>query len=200
LIENIQLSLKFTNDQKANYLFSLTEKRIEEIQSSPSPSIVRLYEKHYQYLDRLTAKVENKEEVANRIEENSLRQQFVLADAYNKAPENAKGAILNAQENSSKQVARTIGRVKGAESAQEYLERVEMIQQLEKVGQMELLDRAEMESVPNTDPSQNSPKDLKGTNPLMQGQDLNPIIEGKNGGKNIEPAAPIEMNAPAEQN
>ncbi len=199
LKENIQLSLSFSKEQKLNYLLSLTDKRVEEMESNPTPSVVRLYEKHYQYLDKLALQMENKERVAERIEENSLRQQMVLAKVYNQVPESAKGAIINAQENSSKHVARTVGVIEGQQKAQEYVQQVAMIQQAEKMGQVEQLP---MEGSPNANPSEVTPKELKGANPLMPGQNLNiqnPSLEGQEGGSKMEQETPAEIQAPAGQ-
>jgi hypothetical protein len=199
-LENVQISLRFSNAQKLEYLFTLTDKRVEEMKDSTTPAVIRLYEKHYQYLDRLASLMENKEEVTARIEANSLRQQAVLAGVYIKAPEEAKDAIVSAQENSSKHVARTIERVEGPQRAQEYIGRVETIQKLEKMGQAELIEQLPMEGSPNANPSEAAPKEIKGTNPLLPGQDLNTINAGQDGGQGMEPAGQIEMNAPAGQN
>ncbi len=178
----------------------MTEKRVEEMKDTTNPAVTRLYEKHYQYLDRLASLVENKEAAAARIEANNLRQQAVLAEVYIKVPEEAKDGILSAQENSSKQVARTIERVSGPQEAQEYIDKIETIQQLEKIGQVERVEQLPMEGSPNADPSQATPKEIKGVNPLLPGQDLNQINQGQDGGQGMEPAGQVEMNAPAGQN
>lgn len=198
--ENVQISLRFSNQNKLEYVLRLTDKRVEEMKESPSPEVIRLYEKHYQYLDRLSSSMENKEEVIKRIKENSLRQQVVLAKVYVQVPDQAKDAIIGAQENSSKHVARTIERIEGSQEAQEYIGKVETIQQLEKTGQIERIEQLPMEGSPNADPSQAVPKEIKGTNPLLPGQDLNQINQGQGGGQGGEPAGQIEMNAPAGQN
>lgn len=199
-IENVQILLRFSNQNKLEYVLGLTDKRVEEMKESPSPEAIRLYEKHYQYLDRLSSLMENKEEVIKRIKENSLQQQVVLAKVYVQVPDQAKDAIIDAQENSSKHVARTIERIEGPQEAQEYIGKVETIQQLEKTGQIERIEQLPMEGSPNADPSQAVPKEIKGTNPLLWGQDLNQINEGQDGGRGGEPAEQLEMNAPAGQN
>ncbi len=199
-LENVQISLRFSNEKKLEYIFTLTDKRVEEMKNSPNVNLTRLYEKHYQYLDRLASLMENKEEVAKRIKENSLRQQAVLAGVYEKVPEQAKEAIINAQENSSKHVARTVERVEGQQKAQEYAQVVATIQKLEKLGQTERIEQLQMETNPNADPGAATIKEIKGGNPLSPGQGLNVINEGKNGGQGAEPAVQIQMNAPAGQN
>jgi hypothetical protein len=196
-LENIQLSLKFSSENKLNYLLTLTDKRVEEMKDSSSPTIIKLYENHYQYLDKLSEQMENKEEISQRIRENSLRQQAVLAGVYEQVPDQAKEAILGAQENSSKHVARTVERVEGTQAAKEYTAKVEAIQQLEKAGQIEQL---QMEASPNANPGEASIKEIKGGNPISPGQDLNVINEGKDGGQGTAPGVQIQMNAPAGQN
>ncbi len=195
--ENILLSLSFTNENKFSYLLSLTEKRVEEMKNYTNPAVTNLYEKHYQYLDSLAGQMDNKEKVAERIRENSLRQQTVLAEVYVKVPDQAKEAILNAQENSSKHVAKTIEKVEGPQKAQAYIQQVATIQQVEKIGQIQQMEQAPMEGSPNGDPSKSIPKELKGTNPGLPGQNLNeqnPGLPGQAGGNKMEPAAPVEKN------
>ncbi len=198
--------MTFSKEQKIDYLLQLTERRIEEIGNSPSPVVTSRYEEHFQKLNELSGQAQNREQAAERIREASLRQQEVLGRVYNQVPEPAKEAIINAQENSSKHVERTIGAVEGSKKAQEYIKRVERIQQLEKLGQLERLEPAPMEGSPNADPSQSTPRELKENKGLLPGQELkqtNPGLneqEGGGGGGRMEPAAPIEMNAPAGQN
>ncbi len=198
-MENIRLSLNFSNEKKLSYLFALTDKRVTEMENSSSPALTRLYEKHYQYLDKLASQMENKNEVAARIRENNLRQQEVLAKVYEQVPESAKTGIINAQENSSKHVAKVVERVEGAQNAEEYLQMVTAIQQLEKLGQIELLEQAPLESAPNADPSQNTPKNLQESKGLLPGQGQNPLNsalenQGGNNGSQMEPATPAEKN------
>jgi hypothetical protein len=203
--ESVRLFFTFSKEEKLNYLLQLTERRVEEIEDTPSPAVVSRYEEHFQKLNELSSQAQNREQAAERIREASLRQQEVLARVYNQVPEPAKEAILNAQENSSKHVERTIEAVEGSKRAQEYIKRVERIQQLEKLGQLERLEPAPMEASPQTDPSQSTPQELRGTSPLREGQELRPInpaleSQGDSGGNRIEPVQPIQRNAPASQN
>lgn len=198
--ENIRLSLNFSKEKKLDYLLTLTEKRVEEMEGAPTPAVTRLYEKHYQSLDKLANQMENKEVVAERIRENSLRQQATLAKVYVQVSEPAKEAIIKAQENSSKHVAQTIERVGGVPKAEEYVQQVAVIQQLEKLGQLEQVERVLQEDSPNADPATATPRELKGTNSLLPGQGLNPTNQGQDGGQGMEPAGQVEMNAPAGQN
>ncbi len=204
--ESIKLFFTFSKEQKLNYLLQLTEKRVDEMNSVPSSDIADRYKEHFRQLEKLTTQTQNKQTVVEKIKETSLRQQETLAEVYNRVPQQARDAIINAQENSSKHVAKTIEAVEGPQKAQEYILRVTMIQQVEKTVQRELMEQAPMEGSPNADPSKNTPKELKGTNELNDQQELksvNPLLENKGegtGNKPMEPAQPAQMNAPAGQN
>lgn len=203
--EQIELFFNRSSEQKLNYLLELTERRVDEMVDSPSPAVTDRYENHYLQLSQLTSEMQNRHQVTERIRETSLRQQEILGQVYNQVPESAKEAIINAQENSSKHVERTVAAVEGSQKAQEYIKRVERIQQLEKVGQLERLEPVPMEISPNADPSQSTPQELRETNQLKEGQELRPLNpaldnQGGSGGGRMEPAQPIQMNQPAGQN
>ncbi len=201
--ESAKLFFTFSEEQKLDYLLELTNRRVDEMKDIPSSWVASRYEEHFRQLNELSNQAEGKERAVEKIKETSLRQQAVLARVYTEVPENAKDAILAAQENSSQQVAQTIEMVEGTQKAQEYIQQVTRLQQLEKMGQVELLQKLPMEESPNSDPSTNIPKELKGANPLLPGQNLNTQnqgLQGQEGGSKMEPAAPFEMNAPAGQN
>jgi hypothetical protein len=203
--EQIKLFFTRSSEQKLNYLLELTERRVDEMADNPSLVVTNRYEGHFKQLNELATQVQNKEQAAEKIRETNLSQQQVLSGVYSQVPEQAKDVILNAQENSSKHVAKTIETVEGSQKAQEYAAQVAQIQQAEKMGQVERLEQAPMESSPNSDPSQNTPKELKGANPLREGQPLNPLnpaqdTQGNEGGNRMQPAEPVQMNQPAGQN
>lgn len=203
--ESAKLFLIRSPEEKINYLLELTNQRVVELQTSPSKQVSNRYEKHFENLGTLTPQVSNKKQVSEKITEASLDQQQILAKVYNQVSEEAQGAILDAQENSSKHVVKTIESVEGSQKAQEYANQVIQIQQAEKIEQVEKLEQVPMEASPNSDPSQNTPKELKDTNPLKEGQQLNPLNPAQDTGGNgdegrMEPAAPVQMNQPAGQN
>lgn len=182
----------------------MTERRVDEITASLSASSANRYQKHFEELEKLANEVDGKEQAVEKIKEASLRQQEILSDVYTKVPDEAKDAILNAQENSSKNVAGVIEVVQGDEKAQEYAQRVEQIQSTEKMERIERLEQAEMEETPNVDPSESIPRELNESKGLLPERELNsqnPIFneQNSNGGKEIEPAAPIERQQPVLQ-
>jgi len=202
--EQIKYFLTRSPEQKLSYLLTLTERRVDEMENNPSAAVTSRYENHYQELNNLTNKMQNKQQATERIKEASLTQQQVLSQVYIQVPEPAKQAIINAQENSSKHVIKTIEKVEGISQAQQYMIQVAQIQQMEKVGQIEKIESEPMESNPNSDPSQSTLKELKSTNTLNEGQQLNPlnpVNENQTGNSSvdhIEPAQPVQMNQPAD--
>lgn len=205
-IESVRLFFTFSTEGKTDYLLQLTDRRVDEINTNPSPATANRYQTHFKELEKLAEEAKDKEQVVEKIKEASLRQQDVLAKVYSQVPDEAKDAILNAQENSSKNVANAIEAVQGAKKEQEYVGRVEQIQRIEKLERIERLERAPMEGSPNANPADSVPKELKpgqGLNPLNP---LNPLDEekktgegGQSGGERIEPAAPAPMQQPVNQ-
>ena len=174
-----------------------------EMKDVPSSQVANRYEEHFRQLSELSNRVEGKGQAVEKIKEASLRQQEVLAKVYNQVPENAKDAIISAQENSSEHVAQTIERVEGSQKAQEYIQQVAIIQRVERMGQIEQLEQTPMEGSPNDNPSESTSKELKGANPLQPEQNLNiqnQGLSGQEGGSKMEPAVPVEMNQPVENN
>ena len=204
MVESIKLFFTFSKEDKTDYLLQLTERRVDEMTADPSAASASRYQKHFEQLEELASEIREKEQVIEKIKEASLRQQEVLADVYTKVPDEAKDAILNAQENSSKNVANVIETVQGIEKAQEYIQRVEQIQRVEKVERDERLEQVPMEGAPNADPSESIPRELNENKGLLPGKELNsqnPIFDaqGSNSGKEIEPTAPIEKQQPVPQ-
>lgn len=197
--ESITLFFTFSKEKKLDYLLQLTNKRVDEMKTDPTSAIVTNYEKHFQQLGELAAQSSNKEQVTEKIKDASIRQQEVLSKVYNQVPQQAKEAIINAQENSSKHVVKTIEAVEGTQKAQVYANQVALIQQAEKIGQVE---QVPLEGSPNSDPSSASPKELKGINGPNQLKPVNPGSNngGEGGGGQMQPAQPIQLNQPATQN
>jgi hypothetical protein len=211
-LESLRLFFSFSKEAKLNYLFKLTERRIDEMDVRPSEEIANRYTEHFKQMERIAEGIENKnqEEVAERIREASLRQQEVLAKVYNQVPEQAKEAILNAQEASSKHVEKTIERVEGAEEAEAYAAEAARIQQIGQLGQLEKLERIQqtpMEASPQTNPSQSIPQKLEPARELNREQELkplNPVFEGQEGngegqGQAGQAAQQLPRQAPAEK-
>lgn len=204
--ESLKLFFTRSSKQKFNYLLELADRRVGEMEDTPSLQVANRYEEHFRKLTELSNQMEGKDETVDKIKEANLRQQEVLVKVFSQVPENAKDAIINAQENSSKHVAQAVEQVEGSQKAKEYLQQVERLQQVEKMGQVEQLELAPMEGDPSQDPSQSTPRGLKDNKGLLPGQKLKPLNparsqQGNNGGNGrMVPAKPVEMNAPVGQN
>lgn len=208
--ESIKLFLTFSKEKKIDYLIKLSDKRVEELNNNPLPAVANRYQEHSAQIEQLAIQVKDKSNVIEKIKEASLRQQAALTKVYNQVPEQAKEAILNAQENSSKNTEKTIEVIEGPQKAQEYIQEVAKIKQAEPIGQTERVAPVPMESSPAANPAETTPKELKNLNPLMPSQELktlnptNSANEGQENGSNkvqpIAPAAPMPMQAPAVRN
>ncbi|MGD0522951.1 MAG: DUF5667 domain-containing protein [Candidatus Microgenomates bacterium] len=187
--ENVKLAFTFSKDQKVSYLLSLTQRRVDEMAISPSFQISDRYTAHFQDLENLAPQVSDKDQVVEKIKDASLNQQSELAVVYLKVSANAKPAVLGAQTSSSEHVANTIQAVDGQKSADNYTAQVQTIQKAEQVGKIE---QVQMESGPNSSPSENNINQINNGQGLNQ---LNPINNpnGSAGGDQMQPTAPIPM-------
>jgi hypothetical protein len=199
--EEIRLFFTRSTEQKIAYLTTLTIKRVEEMQKSPSFIVADRYENHYRKLGQLVKDTENKDLASKNIREANIAQQQALAKVYNQVPESAQEAVLRAQGKSSQHVAQTIEAIEGPVKSQEFVQQVAQIQQAERAGRVE---QAPRENNPNADPAENSPKELKGSQPLKDGQPLNLIKQVEEGAEEgsenqAAPMAPVQIEQPVGQ-
>ena len=73
------------------------------------------------------------EELIGRLKENHLRQQQVLAGVLEKVPEQAKGGVLNAIENSSFGLENAVERIQGEQKLEQFREELNL--QFSNVGE-----------------------------------------------------------------
>ncbi|HLE49433.1 MAG TPA: DUF5667 domain-containing protein [Patescibacteria group bacterium] len=191
--EEVRLLLTFSKDNKIDYLLTLTEKRVDEISSYPSSSVLQRYDSNVNKLSRIAEQVENKEDAVEKIKGANLRQQEILAKVYAKVPDEAKGAIVNAQEQSSKHVAQTIQNVQGSDNAQNFTNQVEQIIRIEKAGQVE---QVPMEGSPNANPGEFTPKAINGPNEI---KGILPSNQSGDSGGQMQPAEPVQINQQGSQ-
>lgn len=201
-IESVRLLFTFSKEAKTDYLLQLTERRVDEMAIEPRAATADRYQAHFEELEKLAGGAKDKEQVVEKLKEASLRQQEVLSAVYARVSDEAKDAILNAQENSSKNVERTIEAVEGADKAREYAGRVEEMQRVQKMERAGRLEQAPMEGTPNANPSESVPQELREGKGLLPGKEMNPLNpvldeQGGSGGEGIEPAAPVPMQQPA---
>lgn len=197
--EGVRMFFTFSKEAKLDYLLTLTDKRAKEINTSASDSnavkkLANDYTNNYNQAEKIATEVSGKENAVKKIEEANLRQQQVLADVLQKVPEQARTAITDAQENSAKHVEKIISDTQGEDAAQKYVQQVQQIQQAGKVAPVQM----ENNPNPNSDPSQNVPKELNSINQGNQLNQLNPINSGQQGqtggGGIMQQAEPIPTN------
>lgn len=199
--ESIGLFFSFSKESKLNYLQELNNKRISELQDYGSSdaqvaeTLASKYEINYQKIAVLVPEVQNKDQVAEKIESNSLAQQETLAQVYQQVPEQAQPAILNAEVNSSKNVAAVLADVV-PEKVQDYTQQVQTIQKAQMVGRASKVEKESGNE--GGSPEGRGPKPL---NEIKGGKELNDINGVNSGSQDAQgrmQQAP--MQAPAGQN
>lgn len=205
--ESLGLFFSFSQESKLNYHLRLSEKRASELRdfgkndAQIAQMLANKYQNNYRQMEKIAAQMENKNQVAEKIKNGSVAQQETLARVYGQVPEQAKAAILNAQENSSKNVSAVLEKV-SSEDAMEYVQKIQQIQQTQKTEMMQKTPMVEKEAGnENGNPDGNGPKSLNeanDTNEIKQGKDLNQT-NGSNGSGGAAGRDSQEKNQPAEK-
>ncbi len=127
----------FGDEKKAELQYRYAMRRVAEIQKlvekgkdEKAQEQIAKYEEH---LDKFTEKVnkmadkkqDKADELLNKFEQIQVRQQSVLADVYDQAPEAAKAGLLNAIDNSSKGMENAIEKLQTSEEIDSYMDRVQ---------------------------------------------------------------------------
>lgn len=173
--ESLGLAFSFSKESKLDYLEELNNKRISELQdygindAQTAQMLVGKYENNYQKMEPLVFEVQNKEQAAERIENNSLAQQETLARVYAQVPKQAKEAILSAQVNSSKNVAAVLEKAAPGKVA-DYNQKVQVIQKAQMAEKVQKVEKESGNAGGN--PEGRGPKPL---NAIKGGNELNKI-------------------------
>lgn len=134
--EDVQRFFTFDTVKKAELEANLAMKRMAEAEKMIEKGKPELAEKHLmQFRNRLAAAFEKTEEASEKgkdvdalvqkLEANLLKQQEVLAEVYEKVPENAKEGVLNAMEKSAKGLENAMENVQKSEQAKEFKNKLE---------------------------------------------------------------------------
>lgn len=140
---NLQLWLA-DDLQKANLLIRFSDEdalAIEELAQNGKLDLALQHAEQFQeqlqravqYMERARGQGQDVRVVVIKLEQNHLRQQAVLARVLEKAPEAAKEGLLNAIENSSKNVGDAILEAQGQEALNRYQEHLN--QQVSNMGE-----------------------------------------------------------------
>lgn len=200
--EYLKLFFSFSKESKLNYLEELNNKRISELYSygkinvQTAEMLANKYSNNYKKIETLALEVQDKSQLAEKIENNSLAQQENLSRVYAQVPEQAKSAILNAQVNSSKNVSAVLEKA-NPEKVADYNQKIQQIQKIQMVGKIE---KAEKESGnAGGNPEGRGPKPLnaiKGGNELNEINDANETGDSQGGVPQMQQAP---MQSPASQ-
>lgn len=160
--EKAKLALRFANEdtlaiQKLCHQgeCQLAEKHCEKFQEQ--------FQRAIQWMERARQEGKDVEELIEKVKENHLRQQQVLARVLERVPEQAREGILNAITNSSVGLENAIERIQGKHNMEQFREELNL--QLNNVGEetqlriQEQLEgkRHKPEEVPVGEPQQKEP-------------------------------------------
>jgi antitoxin component of MazEF toxin-antitoxin module len=130
--EKAELALRFANEDALAVKklcdkgeFELAEKHCEKFQEQ--------FRRAIWWMERAREQSKDIEELIGRLRENHLRQQQVLAGVLDKVPEQAKGGVLNAIENSSFGLENAVERIQGKQKLEQFREELNL--QFSNVGE-----------------------------------------------------------------
>ncbi|XOU94678.1 MAG: DUF5667 domain-containing protein [Candidatus Kerfeldbacteria bacterium] len=133
--EGIQEFFTFDNEKKAELQYRFAMRRVAEVNKLVSKGKLEKAQEHMDkydsHLEKFSEKVvklkekdaDKAEALTDKLEIMQVKQQSVLADVYDKVPEEAKEGILNAMENSSKGLENAIEKIEGKEKLDSFKER-----------------------------------------------------------------------------
>lgn len=133
--EGIKLFFTFNNEKKVELQYKFAMRRVAEvnklIEKGKTEKAVEHMAKYENHLAKFAERVEKFDDkksdkaknLAEKLEVLQGRQQDVLSDVYDQVPEEAKKGILNAMENSSKNLEAAIERIEGQEELKSFRER-----------------------------------------------------------------------------
>ena len=106
------------------------QKLVEKGKDEKAQETMEKYEKHLEKFSEKINKLADKksdkaDELMEKFEQSQIKQQSVLADVYEKVPEEAKAGILTAIENSSKGMESALEKLQSQGELDNYMERVE---------------------------------------------------------------------------
>jgi len=133
----IQLSFAFNSQKKAELALRFANEDALAIKELCDKGKCQLAEKHcekfqeqfqraIQRMERAREEGKDIEALIEKLKESHLRQQQVLASVLEKAPEQAKGGVLNAIENSSFGLENAIERIQGKHKMEQFREELNL--------------------------------------------------------------------------
>ncbi|MFH0952535.1 MAG: DUF5667 domain-containing protein [Patescibacteria group bacterium] len=147
--EEVQEFFTFGDENKAELSAKLAMQRLAEakklMDKGKTELAVRHLEKYQERFEKALTKTEGARQqgkdvdaIVERLTENNLRQQAVLAEVYEKVPENAKAGVLNAMESSAKGLTNAIEKVQQSEEVKEFKDQLK--NKIENIGAAKALE------------------------------------------------------------
>ena len=130
--EKAKLALRFANEDTLA-IQELCDQGECQIAEKHCEKFQEQFQRAIQWMEEARQEGKDVEELIEKMEENHLRQQQVLAGVLEKAPEQAQEGILNAIANSSVGLENAIERVQGKHNMEQFREELNL--QLNNVGE-----------------------------------------------------------------
>lgn len=160
--EKARLALRFANED-ALAIKKLSDKGEYQLAEKHCEKFQEQFQRTIQWMEGARQEGKDVEELIEKIKENHLRQQQVLASVLEKVPEQAREGMLNAIANSSIGLENTIERIQGKHKMEQFREELNL--QIRNMGEetqlriQESLERKrhKPEEVPVGEPQQQGP-------------------------------------------
>jgi hypothetical protein len=130
--EKAELALRFANED-ALAVKKLCDKGKCQLAEKHCEKFQEQFRRAIRWMERAREQGKDIEALIEKLKENHLRQQQVLAGVLEKVPEQAKGGVLNAIENSSFGLENAVERMQGKQKLEQF--RVELNLQFSNVGE-----------------------------------------------------------------
>lgn len=145
-VKKAELELKFVNEDVL-IIRNLCDKGKCALAEKLSEKFQERYQKVIQRTKEAKQEGKNVEVLVEKLKENHLRQQQVLADVLEKAPEQAKEGILKAVENSAFGLENAIENVQGRQKMKQFREELNLqIRNMGEEKQLRIQERLERKS------------------------------------------------------
>ncbi len=142
-LKKAELELKFANED-ALTIKKLCEEGKCELAEKHCEKFQERVQKTIQKIEKAKQKGKDIETLTEKLKKNHLRQQEVLANVLEKAPEQAKEGILKAIENSGAGLKKAIEKIQGKHKVEQFQEELNLqIQNMDKETQSKIQERLE---------------------------------------------------------
>jgi len=173
-LEKAKLELKFANEDVLAVKDLCGEKGKCELARKHYEQFHYHFQKALQRMEKAKRKGKDIEELVEKLKENHLHQQQVLADVLEKVPEQAQEGILKAIENSSRGLEKAIEEVQGEDKKNQYQEQLHLqIQNMGEEAQLKIRKRLERGNQRQEESPVGEPQQKQSSQQEAQGENSN---------------------------